>query len=209
MSSAAQNCWACGSGTVARRRRLLGQQTLDAYQRIGVQEEQLPSSLADGNHYVCNACFSEAEKFSKLHQEVTKLATSMREKVNLSGEIDIVVIPAEGSGKSICFAALPLVFDALQGKRGSICLVVSPLTALMKDQVDAFKDRGLSAAFCGSQQTEKKTLDRIREGCYQLVYITPEALVNNTIYRNMLLETVWQENLVAYVIDEAHCIKTW
>lgn len=97
MSSAAQNCWACGSGTVARRRRLLGQQTLDAYQRIGVQEEQLPSSLADGNHYVCNACFSEAEKFSKLHQEVTKLATSMREKVNLSGEIDIVVIPAEGS----------------------------------------------------------------------------------------------------------------
>ena len=122
---------------------------------------------------------------------------------------DVFVCLPTGSGKSICFAALPLVFDALQGKRGSICLVVSPLTALMKDQVDAFKDRGLSAAFCGSQQTEKKTLDRIREGCYQLVYITPEALVNNTIYRNMLLETVWQENLVAYVIDEAHCIKTW
>ena len=107
------------------------------------------------------------------------------------------VCQCPGSGKSICFAALLLVFDALhQGEKGSICLVVSPLTALMKDQVDAFKGRGLSAAFCGPQQTEKETIDRIRAGCYQLVYITPEALVNNTIYRSMLLDTVWQENLV-------------
>lgn len=122
---------------------------------------------------------------------------------------DVFVCLPTGSGKSICFAVLPLVFDTLQGKKGSICLVVSPLTALMKDQVDAFQGRGLSAAFCGSHQKDPETLDRIRAGCYQLVYITPEALVNSTVYRNMLLESVWQDNLIAYVIDEAHCIKTW
>ncbi len=120
---------------------------------------------------------------------------------------DVFVCLPTGSGKSICFDALPLVFDALQGKRGSNCLVMSPLTALMKDQVEAFTGRGLSAAFCGPQQTEKETIDRICAGCYQLVYITPGALVNNTIYRSMLLETVWQKNLVAYVIDESHCIQ--
>ena len=122
---------------------------------------------------------------------------------------DVFVCLPTGSGKSICFAVLPLVFDALRGKKGSICLVVSPLTALMTDQVNAFEIRGLTAASCGSHQTDRETLDRIRAGCYQLVYITPEALVNNTTYRNMLLESVWQENLIAYVIDEAHCIKTW
>ena len=119
---------------------------------------------------------------------------------------DVFVCLPTGSGKFICFTVLPLVFDTLQGKKGSICLVVSPL---MKAQVDAFQGRGLSAAFCGSHQEDQETLDRIRAGCYQLVYITPEALVNNTVYRNMLLESVWQDNLIAYVIYESHCIKTW
>lgn len=82
---------------MARRRRLLGQQTLDAYQRVGVQEERLPSSLGDENRYVCNPCFSAAEKFSRLHKDVVVLALSMREKVNLSGEIDIMIIPAGSS----------------------------------------------------------------------------------------------------------------
>ena len=81
---------------MVRRRRLLGQQTLDAYHRVGVQEERLPS-IVDENRYVCNPCFNEAERFSKLCKDLTVLALSMREKVNLSGEIDIVIIPADSS----------------------------------------------------------------------------------------------------------------
>ena len=64
-----------------KRRRLLGQQTLDTYQREGEKEERLSSLLADGNHYLCNACFKEAERFTKLYKEVAVLAFSMRDKM--------------------------------------------------------------------------------------------------------------------------------
>ena len=122
---------------------------------------------------------------------------------------DVFVCLPTGSGKSICYALLPLLFDFIRGKTGSICLIVSPIVALMKDQVSSFQSRGMTAAFCGSEQRDKDTQEGIRRGRFQLVYATPEALVDSAWYRSMLLESVWQENLVAFVVDEAHCIKTW
>ena len=59
--------------------------------------KRLPSLLVDENRYVCNPCFNEAERFSKLHKDVAVLALSMRKKVSLSGEIDVVIIPADSS----------------------------------------------------------------------------------------------------------------
>lgn len=122
---------------------------------------------------------------------------------------DVLVCLPTGSGKSICYAILPLVFDALSGRSGSMCLVVSPLTALMKDQVASFEKRGITAAFCGSEQKDSEVYRSIRAGKVQLVYISPEALVENSFHRSMLLESSFQENLRAFVVDEAHCIKTW
>ena len=121
---------------------------------------------------------------------------------------DVFICLPTGSGKSICFALLPLIFDAIRSKCGSICLIVSPLTALMKDQVTSFQGRGLKAVSCASDQT-RATQEHVRAGHFQLVYVTLESLVDNTYYRGMLLENVWRENMVAFVIDEAHCIKTW
>lgn len=126
-----------------------------------------------------------------------------------AGGRDVFVCLPTGSGKSFCFALLPLVFDLIRGRPGSICLVVSPIIALMKDQVSSFQFRGMTAAFCGSEQRDRDTQEGIRAGRFQLVYITPEALVDNAWHRSMLLESAWQENLVAFVVDEAHCIKTW
>lgn len=122
---------------------------------------------------------------------------------------DVLVCLPTGSGKSICYAMLPLVFDALFSTTGSMCLIVSPLTALMKDQVASFEKRGITAAFCGSEQKNLDVYKSIRAGRVQLVYITPEALVENSFHRSMLLESSFQENMRAFVIDEAHCIKTW
>lgn len=122
---------------------------------------------------------------------------------------DVFVCLPTGSGKSICYALLPLLFDLVRGRPGSMCLIVSPIVALMKDQVSSFQSRGITAAFCGSEQRDKDTQEGIRGGRFQLVYATPEALVDSAWYRCMLLESVWQENLVAFVVDEAHCIKTW
>ena len=122
---------------------------------------------------------------------------------------DVLVCLPTGSGKSICYAILPLVFDALLGRTGSMCLVVSPLTALMKDQVSIFDKRGITSAFCGSEQKNADVYRIVRTGKVQLVYITPETLVDNSLHRSMLLESSFKENLIAFVIDEAHCIKTW
>ena len=46
-------------------------------------------------------------------------------------------------------------------------------------------------------------------GCVQLVYISPESMICNPMYWNMLLSRVYKEKLVAFVVDEAHCVKTW
>ena len=101
------------------------------------------------------------------------------------------------------------MFDLIRGTPGSIYLVVSPIIALMKDQVSSFQSRGMTAAFCGSEQRERNTQEGIRAGRFQLVYITPEALIDSAWHISMLMESAWQKNLVAFVIDEAHCIKTW
>ena len=126
----------------------------------------------------------------------------------INGKYVLVCLPT-GSGKSICYAILPLVFDALLGRTGSMCLVVSPLTALMKDQVARFEKQGITAAFCGSKQTNIDIYKAIRAGKVQLVFIMPEALVDNSYHRSMLAENCFQENMRAFIVDEAHCIKTW
>ena len=124
---------------------------------------------------------------------------------------DVFVCLPTGSGKSLCFALLPLVFDKIRGlhEPQSIAFIVSPLTALIKNQVSMFQSKGLKAGYIGASQADQHMITDILQGTYQLVYTSPEALVNNTTYRSMLLKEVWQDNLVAFVVDEAHCIKTW
>lgn len=76
----------------------------------------------------------------------------------------------------------------------------------MMDQRDKFTSYGLTAEFVGEgQKAERKIL----KGECQLVFITPEAILHNEKFRNMLLSTTYQEHLVALIVDEAHCIKTW
>ena len=79
----------------------------------------------------------------------------------------------------------------------------------MIDQRSKFTPRGLTAEFVGEAQTDHAAERRVLRGEAQLVFITPESLIDNTLYRNMLLSTKYKENLVALVVDEAHCVKTW
>ena len=53
------------------------------------------------------------------------------------------------------------------------------------------------------------TVDEVYEGNYQLVFTSPEALLTNETWRGMLHSSVYQERLVAFVVDEAHCVKKW
>jgi len=115
----------------------------------------------------------------------------------LSKNDNLVIMPT-GGGKSICFQLPALLFDG-------ITLVISPLIALMKDQVDGLKANGIEADFYNSSQ-EKFEQDAIFDKIYskelKLLYVAPESL--------SFLENILNEEFISCVaIDEAHCISSW
>ncbi len=117
----------------------------------------------------------------------------------LSGRDTLAIMPT-GGGKSICFQV-----PALASK--GICLVITPLIALMKDQVQNLKAKGILALNInsGMQFPEvKKTLDNALYGNYKFLYVSPERLETN-IFKEYL--PALPINLIA--VDEAHCISQW
>ncbi len=111
---------------------------------------------------------------------------------------DCLVIMPTGGGKSICFQ-LPALL--LKGTT----LVISPLIALMKDQVDGLNANGIPAAFFNSSQDtaqQEDILDRVIKADLKLLYVAPESLA--------ALQNILNESYISCIaIDEAHCISSW
>ena len=95
------------------------------------------------------------------------------------------------------------------GSKGSIAVVVTPLTALMLDQKEKFSHTGLKVEFVGSMQDDESAITAVLNGMVQLVFISPENILNNRKFRTMLQKDVYQKNMIALVVDEAHCVKLW
>ena len=115
----------------------------------------------------------------------------------LSGKDTLAIMPT-GGGKSLCYQ-LPAL--AQQG----VAIVISPLIALMKDQVDALQSNGVSAAFYNStqdQQTQEDILESLMAGTLKLLYVAPESIwgIANYLQKSII-------SLIA--VDEAHCISSW
>jgi superfamily II DNA helicase RecQ len=68
--------------------------------------------------------------------------------------------------------------------------------------------RGVSAVYVGDCSEEQREL-AVCGGVYQLVYMSPEALLRDEFWRDMLVNPVYRRNLVALIVDEAHCVKKW
>ena len=79
----------------------------------------------------------------------------------------------------------------------------------MMDQRAKFSPKGIMTEFVGEDQHDDNAIKRVTKGDVQLLFISPESLITNPVYRNMLLSPIYKESLVALVVDEAHCIKTW
>jgi len=117
----------------------------------------------------------------------------------LDGKDTLALLPT-GGGKSLCFQIPALVNEG-------ICLVVSPLIALMKDQVDALKSKGILAAaiYSGMSYREiDRTLDNCIYGNYKFLYVSPERLK-----AELFIERFRQMNVNLIAVDEAHCISQW
>jgi ATP-dependent DNA helicase RecQ len=117
----------------------------------------------------------------------------------LDGRDALVLMPT-GGGKSLCYQIPALI-------REGAGLVVSPLIALMQDQVRALQELGIDAAFLNStlsREEQQDVIRRLRAGEIQLLYIAPERLVQP--YTRTLLADV---PLALIAIDEAHCVSQW
>ena len=113
---------------------------------------------------------------------------------------DTVVIMPTGGGKSICYQIPALMLEG-------ITIVISPLIALMKDQVEALDQNGISATFINSTLSLPELNQRlmaIRQGAYKLIYVAPEGLMTGQFFE---LSKGLDISLIA--VDEAHCISQW
>ena len=136
---------------------------------------------------------------------------SKRKCWKLTGGKDVFVSLPTGYGKSLCYALLPKIFDALRGlDKSSIALVISPLISLMEDQTITFNDKGV-ATVCVSDKDKvsKEVKCDVFHGKYQVIFMSPESLFLNLEWRRMLSTDRYINNLVAFVVDEAHCVKKW
>ncbi|MDY0339610.1 MAG: DNA helicase RecQ [Coriobacteriia bacterium] len=119
---------------------------------------------------------------------------------HIIGGGDALVLMPTGGGKSLCYQVPAL-------HREGTAIVVSPLIALMKDQVDALKANGVRAAFINSSLTSEETestFRQLRTGQLDALYVAPERLMNGGLLQ--LLQTL---PIALIAIDEAHCVSHW
>ncbi|KAF8648415.1 hypothetical protein AX16_006299 [Volvariella volvacea WC 439] len=151
------------------------------------------------------------EVMTKLNQvfKLTGFRPNQLEAITaaLSGE-DVFVLMPTGGGKSLCYQ-LPAVCQG--GTTKGVTVVVSPLLALMKDQVDGLKKRGIDVFCWNGDTTHEEAMRKFYggESLPQVMYVTPEKLKENASTKKVMGMLYREKKLARFVIDEAHCISTW
>ncbi|HTU64406.1 MAG TPA: DNA helicase RecQ [Steroidobacteraceae bacterium] len=118
---------------------------------------------------------------------------------------DVLAIMPTGGGKSLCFQ-LPALL------RPGVCVVISPLIALMQDQVRLLHDNGIEATFINSslERAEvNRRLAKLERGELKLLYVAPERLLQSEFEGDVLPRLQATHGLTSLVVDEAHCVSDW
>ena len=125
---------------------------------------------------------------------------------------DVFISLPTGYGKSLCYSCLPLVFDMIMRKISfSVIIVVSPLNALIKDQLTALSAKDIKAVHVNEcfDNCGEEVKAGIVAGIYSIVFISPELLLTDKSWVELFNHQGFKERLVGLVVDEAHCIKKW
>ena len=175
----------------------------------------------------CVSCTSSSQNFddgvcyalSKLGLSDLKLKNEQKEAIyEVYGGKDVFVCLPTGFGKSVCFQILPFLFDHKRGLVGGVkrccAIIVSPLIALMVDQVKNLRKNGVQAVIisCGSRESsvvEKEFLatdSSLMSASH--IFSSPEALAH-TKWREALENPLMFSRVCAVVVDEAHCVSKW
>ena len=162
------------------------------------RDERLPSGVCSSTsfHVACTP-----QQALETHFGLTAFRPPQEAVVAsiLSGRDTLVIMPT-GGGKSLCYQLPAMLLDG-------VTVVVSPLIALMKDQVDALVAKGLPAAMVNSSQSweeQRGHLDALRQGELKLVYVAPERFRAQSF-----VNALAQAQIGLLAIDEAHCISQW
>ena len=179
-------------------------------------EHGRPHEASDESAFASGVSYA----LSRLKMDKMELKPKQVEAIRLLYERkDAFVWLPTGYGKSICFQISPYMFDFKLGRisaasfKRSIIVIVSPLLSLMIDQVTDLKSRGVQAAILsGNHDVDPSfiaTESDVKEGKYSHLYSCPETIVSADRWRQMLADKPLSEQVVAIVIDEAHCVYKW
>ncbi len=155
------------------------------------EEKQPPSQMETSSSEILKNIFGY-EKFLPFQEEIIEHIRK--------GEDALVVLPT-GGGKSLCYQLPACIFNGLT-------VVVSPLIALMQDQVTQLEQKGIRSAFLNHTVEETEyvaTMQKVRQGKIKLLYVAPETLIQRPEIHVMLYDT----DVACLAIDEAHCISQW
>lgn len=122
---------------------------------------------------------------------------------------DVFLLMPTGGGKSLCYQ-LPALVQS--GPRKGPTIVISPLIALMHDQISSLKSRGISCDMMSAdlkKREKKEVVDRFVGNKTKLLYISPEMFNINKQLRSTIQDMAEQNRLARIVIDEAHCVSSW
>ena len=143
----------------------------------------------------------QAKKLLKEYFGYDSFRTGQEEIINhILLKEDCLAIMPTGAGKSICYQIPAVLFSG-------VTIVISPLISLMKDQVDALNEIGISATYINSSLSERdyiQTIENIYHNIYKIIYVAPERFLSETFINmlNML-------NVSMIAVDEAHCVSQW
>lgn len=185
------------------------------FKRKSPPSDELPASKRPANSYPTTSEAAVTILRKVFQMDAFRLKQEAVISRILHGGSAVVVFPT-GGGKSLCYQLPALVFEDMDKSvedrgegQGGITLVVSPLIALMKDQVDALLRRGVKAAVLDSTRTREQyleTMELLRTGTLKLLYCAPERLNNEGFVESMKCV---RGGIRLVAIDEAHCISEW